>query len=229
MGYRNGVMILVAAWLFTGCGAGNGNGEPGAAGGEAVAASSGERMYPEDIGDDKCALLTTGDVSAATGVPAAAITQREISGCLYSWDDGENWREGTLWLSSVREAESIERARSRYARYTKDTTAEDVRRAKEQLKKRLEEKQAKGELSDSESSTASAIASMMPEEDTTHQRFDGIGNEAAMNDSGTMYVRVGNVNFKFSGKIDGEDRMDPAVAREAARRIIANLDRAAGG
>lgn len=225
----SGVLALFMAGLVTACGADSGDGETGGAAVVEVADAAEERMYPEDIGDDKCALLTVEDVAAATGVPASAIEQRNISGCIYTWEDGDGWREGMLWLSSVREADSIERAKSRYARYTKDTSVEDMKRAKEEFSKRLEEKQAKGEMSEAEASTATAIAGMMPEDAVTHQRFEGIGNEAALNNSGTMYVRVGNVNFKFSGKVDSEDRIEPEIARKVAARIIANLDRAAGG
>lgn len=229
MGCGNGMALLALAGMLAGCGVEGGNGEAVGSGRTAVAAAGEERMYPQDIGDDKCALLTREDVSAATGVPASAIEQRKISGCIYTWDDGDGRQDGMLWLSSVREADSIKRARSRHARYTRDASPEDIKKAKEEFRKRLEGKKARGQMSEAESSTAAAFAGMMPEDAVTHQRFGDVGNEAALSNSGTMYVRVGNVNFKFSGKLDGEDRIEPGVAREVAARVIANLDRAAGG
>lgn len=226
MRYSGGFLVLLVAGILAGCGSESGGSDTSGSGTSDVVALE-ERTYPEDIGDDKCALLTPGDVAAATGVPESAIEQRRISGCLYSWDGGQDWQEGTLWLSSVREYDSIKRAKTWYSRYTEDATVEDMKRAKEEFSKRLEEERAEGEVSETESSTASALAGMMPDEAVTHQRFDGIGNEAALNNSGTMYVRVGNVVFKFSGKVNGEDRIEEGVAREVASRVIANLDREA--
>lgn len=59
---------------------------------------------------------------AATGLPEEAIEQREVSGCLYSWDDG------TVWMSSVRVHGSVDCAKCYYARFTADVSAGEINR-----------------------------------------------------------------------------------------------------
>lgn len=199
LGLLAGLMMLVLA--ASGCGAEAGNEE---------------WMFADGVGDDKCAVLTLDDVAAATGIPASEIMQRSISGCLYSWDAGEGWMEGTVYLSSVRAHDSVERAKRDHSRFTQDVTAEEVADAKKQAKEALADEPAAGGIMDA-----------MPETDFKHRVLPGVGSEAVMNNRGSGYVRTGNVTIRFSGKVDSEDRMHPEVAAEVGRRIVANLHRMA--
>ncbi len=187
-----------------------------AAAGCGTEAGDEERMFADGVGDDKCTVLTLEDVAAATGIPASEITQRSISGCLYSWDAGDGWLEGTVYLGSVRVHDSIERAKRDHARFTQDVTAEEVANAKEQAKEDLADEAA-----------ARGIMDAMPETDFKHRVLPGVGSEAVMDNRGSGYVRTGNVTINFSGKVDSEDRMHPEVAAEIGRRIVANLHRMA--
>lgn len=187
-----------------------------AAAGCGTEAGDEERMFADGVGDDKCGVLTLEDVAEATGIPASEIMQRSISGCLYSWDDGDGWLEGTVYLSSVRVHDSVEQAKRDHARFTQDVTAEEVANAKEQAKEDLADEPAAREIMDA-----------MPETDFKHRVLPGVGSEAVMNNRGSGYVRTGNITINFSGKVDSEDRMHPEVAADIGRRIVANLHRMA--
>lgn len=184
-----------------------------------------EKMFDESVSDDKCALLTPADVASATGVPEAALEQRTLgSSCLYSWESGDGWQDGSIYFGSLRVRESIEDAKRRYARKTRDLTAGDVSDAKEQLDEELDEKANDGEMTESEAATASSLAAAMPETDFTHTALDGIGNEAAMDNMGSVYIRYGNAVISFSGKTAGEDHLDPERAAAIAQAIVGHLD-----
>lgn len=181
-----------------------------------------EPLFEEAIEDAKCTLLKMEDVTAATGLPASAI-EEEMSGCFYSWEGSNNRPEGTLYLSSVRVHDTLERAQRTHARKTQDVTTSDVGQAKEQVKDDLAEQRAEGEITSSEENLASTMTDAMPEGDFTHRALSGVGSEAAMDNWGSAYIRLGNVTIQFSGKTDGEDQLDPALAAEVGRRIVANL------
>lgn len=177
-----------------------------------------ERIFAVGVGEDRCAVLTLEDVAAATGVPAAEIEQRAISGCIYSWDDG------TVWMRSVRVHESVDRARSWYATFTEDVTAEEVEAAREQVKEELSDREASGEMTATEGAAGRAVTDAMAERDYVHRSLPGIGNEASNDGRGTVYIRWGNLTAEFSGKTDGEDRIDPELAADYGRRIVANIE-----
>lgn len=205
----------IAAWsligfaVLAGCG--------GAETGDDEATAE-ERAFAEGVGEDKCAVLTMEDVVAATGLPGEAIEQRKVSGCLYSWDDG------TVWMSSVRVHESVDRAKSYYARFTEDVSAEEVEPAREQVKDELSEKEETGEVTATEGAAGRAITDAMPARDYTHQHLPDIGNEASYDGHGTVWIRQGKLTAKFSGKTEGEDWIDPELAAEYGRRVVANLE-----
>lgn len=207
MSKRNTAWSLIGLLMLSGCG--------GAEGDSAAAAE--ERTFAEGVGEDKCAVLTMEDVVAATGLPEDAIEQRKVSGCLYSWDDG------TVWMSSVRVHESVDRAKSYYARFTEDVSADEVEPAREQVKDELSEKEESGEITATEGEAGRAITDAMPARDFTHQLLPGIGNEASYDGNGTVWIRWGNLTATFSGKTGDEDRIDPELAAEYGRRVVANL------
>ncbi len=200
---------VVAALIA--CGGGAADSDDGAAAVE-------ERVFAEGVGEDRCEVLTLEDVAAATGLPAEEIQQRPISGCLYSWDDG------TVWMRSVRIHESVDRAKSYYATFTEDVTAEQVGEAKEQVKVELSDREASGEMTATEGAAGRALTDEMPERDYVHRSLPGIGSEASNDGRGTVYIRWGNMTITFSGKTDGEDRIDPELAADYGRRIVANLE-----
>lgn len=205
-----GVVFLIAG-TATGCG-----------GAEAGSRADGEtaveeRTFAEGAGEDECAVLTLEDVTAATGLPAAQIEQREISGCHYSWDDG------MVWMRTVRVHESVERAKGYHARFTRDVTAEEVAEAKEQVQDEFRDREAAGEMTASEGATGRAVTEAMPEWEFTHSSLPGIGSEAVYDGRGTVYIRWGNLTASFSGKTGDEDRIERELALGYGRRVVANL------
>lgn len=216
-------LALIGVSLLVGCG--GGASESTAADDTSVAESaavpndSEEKMFSDSVGDEECRVLTTEDVAAATGVPADQIEQQAISGCLYSWSDG------SIMLMSVRAHKTLKRAQNEYARFTKDASAEEVEGSKQAFQEEVAKKQEEGELTSVEGAVATTLTDAMPAEEVTHQRWSGIGSEASMNNSGSVRLRYGNVTVWFTGKTGDEDRMDPEIAQEIARRIVTNLDR----
>lgn len=190
----------------------------------AAARTTDEPIFTEDIEDAKCALLTLKDVTAATGLPPTAI-EEEYAGCFYSWGASSDRPGGSLFLYSLRVHDTAERAQRHYARKTEDVTASQISEGKEQVKSELAEQRAEGEITSSEEETASALTDAMPEMDFKHRALSGIGYEAAMNNRGSVYLRLGNVTIEVVGKtdVDDRDRIDPALAEEVSRRIAANL------
>ena len=181
-----------------------------------------EKIFAEGVGDDKCALLTMEDVVAATGRSAEEIEQRQVgSACLYQWDDG------SIYFGSARVNDSLKRAKATFERETRDVTAEETAAAKEKAKGALSDRADEGELTEEEAEVGSALMDLMPEEAITHRPLEGVGNEASLHSRGSVIIRYGNVIIRFSGKTDDEDRLDPELAREIGKRIVANLD--AGG
>lgn len=209
---RDAVLSMLGLAMLVGCGGAEAGSESGA---EAEGVE--ERVFAEGVGEDRCEVLTLEDVAAATGLPAEEIQQRPISGCLYSWDDG------TVWMSSVRVHESVDRAKSWYATFTEDATAEEVGEAGEQVKEELSDREASGEMTATEGAAGRAITDAMPERDYVHRSLPGIGNEASYDGRGTVHIRWGNLTAEFSGKTDGEDWIDPDLAADYGRRIVANL------
>ncbi|HUF16899.1 MAG TPA: hypothetical protein VMS12_02515, partial [Thermoanaerobaculia bacterium] len=210
--FRTVLMMMLLAFVPTACGAET-PGEPETASESAElghptseqtaapqvdAAAQEERFFTREQLPERCELLTTEDVSAATGVPASAISQRAVSGCLYSWKAGSSWKEGSIMLTSVYPHKTLQRAQRHHAQHTTDATAAEVGEAKKQLQNELAKKRAAGELTPAEESVGSAIVGHMPERDFTHQSLDGVGSEAAI-EGRTVYIRYGNVTITLGG------------------------------
>jgi len=178
-------------------------------------ASNPGKMFDESVEEDKCALLTPAQVAAATGIAESAI-ETMPGFCLYEWE-GHN-----IFLSSVRVHDSVERASRYYARHTEDATPEEIQASKQAFKEELEK-------SDADSGVSGVIVDAMPEDAIIHERWNDIGSEAAW-DGNTVTLRYGNVTAVFSGKTydrtEGEDWVDPEIARAIARSIVSNLDEA---
>lgn len=170
-------------------------------------------VFDDSVAHDKCALLSLADVAAATGVPVEAWQQRVVSGCLYTWP------EGSLWLGSVSVHESIERAEESFARYTADAAGRDFRQHDEwpagSSGRGLD---GPGAAPGREGVTA------MPGDAIGYRRLPGVGSEAALDNRGSMRVRYGNVVVWLTGKTGDRDWIDPEVAADLGRRMVANMD-----
>lgn len=211
------IFIFITALFFaTACNpeAGEGADTTSAQAGTPPAPDPG-KVFDDSVKEDKCSLLTPAQVAAAASVPESAV-EKNPAACLYEWE-GAN-----IYLSSVRVHDSVERASRYFARNTQDAIAEEIRASKEQLK---------DEMKESETGTAisEALIDAAPEDAVSHQRWDDIGSEAAWDGNSVMF-RYGNVTVVFSGKTydrtAGEDWVDPEIARDIARAIVSNLDKA---
>lgn len=196
-----------------------GEGEPDAETRTAAAA-----IFDESLEDDKCSVFTREDAGAAAGVPPDMVEQPYAGMCLYSWEGGSGHPEGNLNVMGVTVHETVEQARSEHARFTVDVTAEEVGAATDDVQEALAAKRDEGELTADEEAVASAVVGTMPEMDFTHRRWDDIGDGASSDGRGTVRVLYGNVTVWMTGKTDSEDWIDPGVAREVARLIVANLE-----
>lgn len=215
-----GCLILI---VLAACGADGSDGDPGDVA-DAPARVAEAKIFDESLENDTCAVLTRDDVSAAAGVPLAAVERPYASMCLYSWDEADGRPDGNLNVMSVRVHETAEAARREYATFTQDVTAEDVGAAKDRVQEELADERAEGGITEREEGVASAVVETMPEMDFTHRGWDDIGDAASTDGRGTVRVLYGNVNVWVTGKTASEDWIDPDVAREVARRVVANLD-----
>lgn len=215
LGPALGVWLAVAV---AACGGGEGGTAEGASGSDRAPAP--EPVFTEAVEADDCAVLTPADVSAATGTPEADVEGRSLggSGCYYEAG------VFNINLLSVRVYESLDRARGYFERFTEDATAAEVGEAKDEVQEELARKRTEGEMSGSEAAIADALVETMPEEDVRHERWTDIGSEAAMDRRGSVRIRYGNAVVWLTGKTDGEDVLDPDLARDLAQRIVANLD-----
>lgn len=219
-----GPFALALLTLAAGCG-GSGD-EPSA---ESSPARASGPLFAESVEEEPCAILTPEDVAAATGVPGSDIEQRAMGGvCLYSWRAAETRSRGDLNVMGFDVHESLERARQNYDRYTRDVTAEEAREGMAQLEERLDEKAAEEGMSDTERAAASSLTGAIEVGDVTHQRFDGIGSAASLSSEGALRILYGNVVVWIAGSTGDNLPHDAEVAREVARRVVANLDRLAG-
>ena len=189
----------------------------------AAAVTLAEKTFPDGIGNDKCAVLTLGDVAAATGVPASAIEQRPISGCLYSWKAGDTWPEGSVMITSVRVHPSIDRAKQSHQRFTRDVDAAEVAPARRQVQGELARKAADGEITKRTASVGSAVVAQMPDRDYRHQALTGVGSEAAL-ERRTVNMRYGNLTIRYGGRIGESETLDPEIATALGQSIVRNLD-----
>ncbi len=212
------ILLVVVALALAACGGGEGGAadSPGAS----ATADVPEPTFTEAVEDDDCAVLTPADLAAATGTPQDEIEGRSLggSGCYYEFADLN------INVLGVRVHESVDAARSYFARFTEDATAQEVGEAKQQVREELADEREQGEMSESDEAVAGALVDAMPEEDVGHERWPDIGSGSAMDGRGSVRVRYGNVTVWFTGKTDGEDVLDPGLAQDLARRIVANLD-----
>lgn len=209
---KSGLLVCLAV-LLAGCG-----GEGSGAGGDGDVP---EPTFAENTGDDAgCEILTTADVSAATGVPVSGLDQTALGDmCSYEWD------EGAVTLMGVSVHESIEEATSYHARFTEDVTADQVAAAKERVRGELADREAAGEMSETDEAVGGALVERMPERDIRHRSLPGIGSEAVTDGRGTLRIRYGNATIWVVGKDgEGNDHFEPGVAEEVGRRIVSNLD-----
>lgn len=217
---RHAATLVLALFVLTACG-GDGSAEAAGGDGEAESRTTVATIFDESLEDDKCAIFTREDASAATGIPLEAIEKRYAHMCLYSWDAGDDYPDGNLNLMGLTVHDNVEQARGDYTRFSGDVTAEEIAAGKEEAQREMADR---SELSEADRRVAGALIGSMAEMDFTHQHWTGIGDAANTDGRGTVRVLYGNVTVWITGKTDGEDWIHPAVGREVARLIVANLE-----
>jgi hypothetical protein len=154
----------------------------------------GSVLFSGDMNKKGCELLSARLVSATFDVPADALNQMKILGCRYAWhSDKETLEAG---ISMIRAHKSEAGATRWFATATASKSAEEMKEEMEQVSAQLDKR---AELdTDVKKSTAKNLLGMVGTKAVTFEDVPGIGDEARVNDSGTVYVRVENLTFMVS-------------------------------
>jgi len=183
------ITTLVLVFVLTGCGAD----EQGVAGTTGSPTST-VLQFDREMSKKGCEILTAELVGATFDVPANALQQMKIMGCRYSWDNDEETLEAGISMLRVYDNEAA--AASWFANATRSKTAEEMKADMEKISEQMD----KSEQLDTElkKSTAKNMMSMIGTNAINFEDVANIGDEARMNDDGTVYVRVGNLTFMVS-------------------------------
>jgi len=151
-------------------------------------------LFDSDMSKKGCEILTAELVAATFDVPADALKQFKILGCRYNWDNETETLEAGI--SMLRVYDSEEAAGDWFASATKSRTAEEMKAQMEQVAGQMEKSEQLD--TDSKKSAAKGILASIGSKAVHFEDVNGIGDEARVNDDGTVYVRVGNLTFMVS-------------------------------
>ncbi len=151
-------------------------------------------LFDSDMSKRGCEILTADLVSATFDVPADALRQMKIMGCRYDWsDDGQTLGSG---ITMLRAHKSEAGAAEWFANATRNRTAKEMQQEMDEISGRLDESEQLD--TDLKKSTAKNLLSMVDSEAVSFEDVEGVGDDARVNDGGTVYVRVGNLTFMVS-------------------------------
>lgn len=151
-------------------------------------------LFDKEMSKAGCELLSAEVMGATFDVPADGLTQYKIMGCRYSWDNDTETLEGGISMIRVYESEAA--AASWYANATRNKTAEEMQAEMEKISRRLEQSE---ELdTDLKKSAAKSVLASVGSKAEHFEDVPDVGDEARVNDDGTVFVRVGNLTFMAS-------------------------------
>jgi len=155
------------------------------------ASQSTAALFDRDMSKRGCEILTADLVSATFDVPADALKQMKIMGCRYEWSNDEQTL--TAGITMLRAYKSEAAAAGWFANATRNRTAKEMQQEMDKISGQLDEsEQLDTEL---KKSTAKNLLAMVENKAVNFEDVEGIGDEARVRDSGTVYVRVDNLTF----------------------------------
>ena len=150
--------------------------------------------FDKEMSKAGCELLSPALVSATFDVPAEALRQMKIMGCRYSWESDTETLEGGI--SMIRVYKSGAAAAQWFAKATKNKTAEEMQAEMEEISRRLEQSE---ELETNlQKSVAKSMLASVGSKAVNFEDVADVGDEARINEEGTVYVHVGNMTFMVS-------------------------------
>jgi hypothetical protein len=182
---------------------------PGAAGSPAATAAgdpltpSRAARYDRSISKKGCEILTAEGVSQAFGVPAGALKQIKVMGCVYTWRDRDQVLEAGVSMLRAHRSEAM--AASWFEDATRNRTAEENQQALDLAMGRVKEKAGDGKLGGGVTPGAvdtvgKTLAGAVDPGGTRYEDIDGVGAAARVQlGDGAIWVRVANLTFTASG------------------------------
>jgi hypothetical protein len=190
---KNTLQLIVLAYLIMGLTACQ---ESGVETMEATpkASSAAKAQFGEDFSKKGCEILTAELVATTFDVAADALSQMQMLGCRYDWQGEDQILEASISMLRVHDTEAA--AAGWFASATKNRTAEEMQA---QLDRVAEQLEASEQLDTAvEKSMAKSVLSAMGTKAVHFDDLPGVGNEARVNDDGSVYVRVRNLTFTVS-------------------------------
>ena len=170
----------------------SGNGEAESA---SALALSDEARFDVEIRKNGCMLLTAKLVSEVFDIPADKLRQMKILGCRYSWKNENEVVEAGISLILAHKSE--EAAARWFGNATKSKTAEEMQAEMDTVAKQMDSEAIldnKGRAK----AMAKGILESVGSKEVHFEDIEGVGEEARVNDDGSVYVRVDNLTFIVS-------------------------------
>ncbi len=229
--------LLLIATLALACGEGAATEAETEATQRGDASPAVNRTYDESVRERACEVIPVELVAKLFEIPAETL---EPGGgkrdCRYRLETDE--RTFYAELSSMRVFDDVEKAKRRYADFTRDATQEEVDAQKEEADREIEEEEALE--TETEKKTAwnltGLMAAMTPEGGLRHVPVEGLADEAKIdNEAGILRIRSGNLMFYISAyngprkPRPGTTNMDEIMAAELEwnAKILPDRTRAA--
>lgn len=183
-------IVIVSAVVLSACGQSD-NSDVRA---ESVSSLPVAARYGGEMSKEGCQLLSAQLVSTTFDVPSDALKQTAIQGCHYKWNNESETLEAGILM--IRAHKSDEEAIRWFAGVTANKTADEVRAELDSAAGRLDKQE---ELdTDLKKSTAKNLLAMVSAKAVNFEDVADIGDEARVNDEGTVHVRVDNLTFMVS-------------------------------
>jgi len=182
------------------------------------------RTYEEGVPAQACDVMPPELVARLFEVPAEEIEGGGgRSSCRYHRETDDHSLYATL--TSIRVFDDVEKAKRRYADFTRNVTQEDIDAQKEELDHEIDkEEDLETETEKETAKTVTGLfAAWIPEGGLRHEPVEGLADEARIdNDSATIRIRSGNMIFYIAAyngprkPRTGTSNMEEIMAEERA-------------
>ena len=185
---------LITITLLILCLAACGSSDKNEAGAQSASALSDAARFDKDIRNNACELLTAEIVGATFDIPVDKLRQMKIAGCRYDWENDNEVLETGIFM--IRAHKSEQSAAVWFGNATKSRTAEEMKADMEEVAKRIEA--TKSLDTEAKKSMAKGMLGAAGSKAVKFEDVAGVGEEARVNQGGTVYVRVDNLTFMVS-------------------------------